>query len=85
MPCSSLTYNAKEIRLLLKEEADEVSKWTVEWIIIDPASFTGGDAHAHQWQAAADTLCPLTLHCRFCCASLCAASQLAASLACFPI
>lgn len=44
MPCSSLTYNAKEIRLLLKEAADEVDeniKWTVEWIIIDPASFTG--------------------------------------------
>lgn len=42
LPCSSLTYNAKEIRLLLKEEADDTSKWTVEWIIIDPASFTGG-------------------------------------------
>lgn len=39
--CSSLTYNAKEIRMLLKEEEDEQSKWTVEWIIIDPASFTG--------------------------------------------
>ena len=39
--CSSLTYNAKEIRMLLKEEEDEVKKWTVEWIIIDPASFTG--------------------------------------------
>lgn len=39
--CSSLTYNAKEIRMLLKEEEDEVNKWTVEWIIIDPASFTG--------------------------------------------
>lgn len=39
--CSSLTYNAKEIRLLLKEEEDNESKWTVEWIIIDPASFTG--------------------------------------------
>lgn len=39
--CSSLTYNAKEIRMLLKEEEDETSKWTVEWIIIDPASFTG--------------------------------------------
>lgn len=41
--CSSLTYNAKEIRMLLKEEADETSKWTVEWIIIDPASFTGNN------------------------------------------
>ncbi|KAA8580519.1 hypothetical protein FQN60_013477, partial [Etheostoma spectabile] len=37
---TSLTYNAKEIRMLLKEEADETSKWTVEWIITDPASFT---------------------------------------------
>uniref|UniRef100_A0A4W6D7E6 Cholinergic receptor, nicotinic, delta (muscle) n=1 Tax=Lates calcarifer TaxID=8187 RepID=A0A4W6D7E6_LATCA len=37
---TSLTYNAREIRMLLKEEADETSKWTVEWIIIDPASFT---------------------------------------------
>uniref|UniRef100_A0A8D3BKX3 Acetylcholine receptor subunit delta n=1 Tax=Scophthalmus maximus TaxID=52904 RepID=A0A8D3BKX3_SCOMX len=37
---TSLTYNAKEIKMLLKEEADETSKWTVEWIIIDPASFT---------------------------------------------
>uniref|UniRef100_A0A3P8UJ07 Cholinergic receptor, nicotinic, delta (muscle) n=1 Tax=Cynoglossus semilaevis TaxID=244447 RepID=A0A3P8UJ07_CYNSE len=36
----SLTYNAKEIRLMLKEDEDETSKWTVEWIIIDPASFT---------------------------------------------
>uniref|UniRef100_A0A8P4GMV9 Acetylcholine receptor subunit delta n=1 Tax=Dicentrarchus labrax TaxID=13489 RepID=A0A8P4GMV9_DICLA len=37
---TSLTYNAKEIRMLLKEDADETNKWTVEWIIIDPASFT---------------------------------------------
>ncbi|XP_061569622.1 acetylcholine receptor subunit delta [Cololabis saira] len=37
---SSLTYNAREIRMLLKEEADDNSKWTVEWIVIDPASFT---------------------------------------------
>ncbi|KAG7523956.1 acetylcholine receptor subunit delta [Solea senegalensis] len=39
---TSLTYNAKEIRMLLKEEEEEdkTSKWTVEWIIIDPASFT---------------------------------------------
>ena len=39
--CSSLTYNAKEIKMLLKEEADETSKWTVEWIVIDPAGWTG--------------------------------------------
>uniref|UniRef100_A0A3B3HHP4 Cholinergic receptor, nicotinic, delta (muscle) n=1 Tax=Oryzias latipes TaxID=8090 RepID=A0A3B3HHP4_ORYLA len=38
---TSLTYNAKEIRMLLKEDADEENKWTVEWIIIDPESFTG--------------------------------------------
>ncbi|CAK6970257.1 acetylcholine receptor subunit delta [Scomber scombrus] len=37
---TSLTYNAKEIRMLLKEEEDEENKWTVEWIIIDPAGFT---------------------------------------------
>uniref|UniRef100_A0A3P9KV69 Cholinergic receptor, nicotinic, delta (muscle) n=1 Tax=Oryzias latipes TaxID=8090 RepID=A0A3P9KV69_ORYLA len=37
---TSLTYNAKEIRMLLKEDADEENKWTVEWIIIDPESFT---------------------------------------------
>uniref|UniRef100_A0A665UUP0 Cholinergic receptor, nicotinic, delta (muscle) n=1 Tax=Echeneis naucrates TaxID=173247 RepID=A0A665UUP0_ECHNA len=37
---TSLTYNAKEIRMLLKEEENEESKWTVEWIITDPASFT---------------------------------------------
>ncbi|XP_049912948.1 acetylcholine receptor subunit delta isoform X1 [Epinephelus moara] len=39
---TSLTYNAKEIRMLLKEEYSEdlSEKWTVEWIIIDPASFT---------------------------------------------
>ncbi|XP_070708847.1 acetylcholine receptor subunit delta [Pempheris klunzingeri] len=37
---TSLTYNAKEIRMLLKEDANETHKWTVEWIIIDPASFT---------------------------------------------
>lgn len=41
--CSSLTYNAKEIRMLLKEGEDEDTgkKYTTEWIIIDPASFTG--------------------------------------------
>ncbi|XP_054621526.1 acetylcholine receptor subunit delta [Dunckerocampus dactyliophorus] len=37
---TSLTYNAKEIRMLLKEESDDESKWTVEWIIIDPAGWT---------------------------------------------
>ncbi|CAJ1081733.1 acetylcholine receptor subunit delta [Xyrichtys novacula] len=38
----SLTYNAKEIRLLLKEETDDETKftYTVEWIIIDPEGFT---------------------------------------------
>ncbi|XP_078147481.1 acetylcholine receptor subunit delta [Centroberyx gerrardi] len=37
---TSLTYNAREITMLLKEDANETSKWTVEWIIIDPASWT---------------------------------------------
>ncbi|TWW53783.1 Acetylcholine receptor subunit delta [Takifugu flavidus] len=37
---TSLTYNAKEIRLLLKEDIVNETKCTVEWIIIDPASFT---------------------------------------------
>ncbi|TWW74189.1 Acetylcholine receptor subunit delta [Takifugu flavidus] len=37
---TSLTYNAKEIRLLLKEDIVIETKWTVEWIMIDPASFT---------------------------------------------
>ncbi|XP_037311827.2 acetylcholine receptor subunit delta [Pungitius pungitius] len=37
---TSLTYNAKEIRMLLKEDGNDEEKWTVEWIIIDPASFT---------------------------------------------
>ncbi|KAM8822851.1 acetylcholine receptor subunit delta [Spinachia spinachia] len=38
---TSLTYNAKEIRMLLKEEADDNNNnYRVEWIIIDPASFT---------------------------------------------
>lgn len=60
MLCSSLTYNAKEIRMLLKEEEDETSKWTVEWIIIDPAGWTGecpvshvhhpDDVHTHEHQ-----------------------------------
>ncbi|XP_034023762.1 acetylcholine receptor subunit delta [Thalassophryne amazonica] len=37
---TSLTYNAKEIRMLLKEDEDETKKWTVEWIVIDPAAWT---------------------------------------------
>uniref|UniRef100_A0A3P9P5V1 Cholinergic receptor, nicotinic, delta (muscle) n=1 Tax=Poecilia reticulata TaxID=8081 RepID=A0A3P9P5V1_POERE len=37
---SSLTYNAKEIKMLLKEDGNETHKHTVEWIVIDPASFT---------------------------------------------
>ncbi|TWW53792.1 Acetylcholine receptor subunit delta [Takifugu flavidus] len=37
---TSLTYNAKVIRLLLKEDIVNETKWMVEWIIIDPASFT---------------------------------------------
>lgn len=38
---SSLTYNAKEITLHLKEEAEEGKYFKVEWIVIDPAGFTG--------------------------------------------
>ncbi|CAL8401959.1 acetylcholine receptor subunit delta [Gadus morhua] len=37
---SSLTYNAKEITMLLKEDYIEEQKHTVEWIVIDPASWT---------------------------------------------
>uniref|UniRef100_A0A8C3AYF4 Cholinergic receptor, nicotinic, delta (muscle) n=1 Tax=Cyclopterus lumpus TaxID=8103 RepID=A0A8C3AYF4_CYCLU len=37
---TSLTYNAREIQMLLKQDGDGVNTWTVEWIIIDPASFT---------------------------------------------
>ncbi|CAF93805.1 unnamed protein product [Tetraodon nigroviridis] len=37
---TSLTYNAKEIRMLLKEDALNGTAYTVEWIVIDPASFT---------------------------------------------
>lgn len=43
--CSSLTYNAKEIKLRLKEEIENTTKWTVEWIIIDPEGFTGPIPH----------------------------------------
>ncbi|XP_030612217.1 acetylcholine receptor subunit delta-like [Archocentrus centrarchus] len=38
---TSLTYNAKEIQMLLKEEyVDDVRNHTVEWVVIDPASWT---------------------------------------------
>ncbi|KAK5599615.1 hypothetical protein CRENBAI_018412 [Crenichthys baileyi] len=37
---TSLTYNAKEIKMLLKEDGNETHKHTVEWIVIDPESFT---------------------------------------------
>ncbi|KAK0141590.1 Acetylcholine receptor subunit delta [Merluccius polli] len=37
---TSLTYNAKEITMLLKEDYIEDQKHTVEWIVIDPASWT---------------------------------------------
>ncbi|TWW62545.1 Acetylcholine receptor subunit delta [Takifugu flavidus] len=48
LPCSSLTYNAKEIRLLLKEDILNETKWMVEWIIIDPASFTGNQRNTYK-------------------------------------
>ncbi|KAM9775465.1 acetylcholine receptor subunit delta isoform 1-T1 [Syngnathus typhle] len=38
---TSLTYNAKEIQMLLSTDSDDDGNtWTVEWIIIDPASWT---------------------------------------------
>ncbi|XP_051970011.1 acetylcholine receptor subunit delta [Xyrauchen texanus] len=37
---SSLTYNAKEISLHLKEEEEDGKSYKVEWIIIDPEGFT---------------------------------------------
>ncbi|ROL42689.1 Acetylcholine receptor subunit delta [Anabarilius grahami] len=37
---SSLTYNAKEISLHLKEEAANGKSYKVEWIVIDPEGFT---------------------------------------------
>ncbi|KAG7274102.1 hypothetical protein CRUP_028809 [Coryphaenoides rupestris] len=40
---TSLTYNSKEITMLLKEDYADDIKHTVEWIIIDPASWTGGE------------------------------------------
>ncbi|MEQ2185716.1 hypothetical protein GOODEAATRI_021132, partial [Goodea atripinnis] len=40
---TSLTYNAKEIKMLLKEDGNETHKHTVEWIVTDPESFTGTD------------------------------------------
>ena len=47
MLCSSLTYNAKEITMLLKEDVIEEQKHTVEWIVIDPASWTGSRRCGH--------------------------------------
>ncbi|XP_073482575.1 acetylcholine receptor subunit delta isoform X2 [Aquarana catesbeiana] len=42
---SSLTYNANEINLLLKQETDldTQKNYQVEWIVIDRAAFTGGE------------------------------------------
>ncbi|KAJ3611798.1 hypothetical protein NHX12_021812 [Muraenolepis orangiensis] len=40
---TSLTYNSKEITMLLKEDGQDDEKITVEWIMIDPASWTGGE------------------------------------------
>ncbi|KAM9553146.1 acetylcholine receptor subunit delta [Salvelinus alpinus] len=37
---TSLTYNAKEITMQLKEELENDKSYKVEWIIIDPAGFT---------------------------------------------
>ncbi|XP_065382324.1 acetylcholine receptor subunit delta isoform X6 [Macaca fascicularis] len=40
---SSLKYTAKEITLSLKQDAEENRTYPVEWIIIDPEGFTGGE------------------------------------------
>ncbi|XP_075427091.1 acetylcholine receptor subunit delta isoform X2 [Ascaphus truei] len=42
---SSLTYNAKEINMQLRADNDKDTdrNYQVEWIIIDPAGFTGGE------------------------------------------
>ncbi|XP_017296062.1 acetylcholine receptor subunit delta isoform X2 [Kryptolebias marmoratus] len=37
---TSLTYNAKEIKMMLKTDGNETHTHTVEWIIIDPEGFT---------------------------------------------
>ncbi|KAM9331924.1 acetylcholine receptor subunit delta-like isoform 1-T1 [Pholidichthys leucotaenia] len=37
---TSLTYNAKEIRMLLKSDGEGPGLHTIEWIVIDPASWT---------------------------------------------
>ncbi|XP_072306673.1 acetylcholine receptor subunit delta [Eucyclogobius newberryi] len=53
---TSLTYNAKEIRMLLKEEYSDDSKYTVEWIIIDPAGWTeNGEWEVHHRPAKRNT------------------------------
>uniref|UniRef100_A0A8C9L3R2 Cholinergic receptor nicotinic delta subunit n=1 Tax=Panthera tigris altaica TaxID=74533 RepID=A0A8C9L3R2_PANTA len=41
---SSLKYTAKEITLSLKQEEKEGRSYPVEWIIIDPAGFTGAES-----------------------------------------
>lgn len=45
--CSSLTYNAREIKMLLKTDGNVTNQHTVEWIVIDPASFTGKSIHCN--------------------------------------
>ncbi|XP_023577978.1 acetylcholine receptor subunit delta isoform X2 [Octodon degus] len=40
---SSLKYTAKEITLSLKQEEEDGRAYHVEWIIIDPEGFTGGE------------------------------------------
>ena len=41
---SSLKYTAKEITLSLKQEEKEGRSYPVEWIVIDPAGFTGAES-----------------------------------------
>ncbi|XP_014640885.1 PREDICTED: acetylcholine receptor subunit delta isoform X2 [Ceratotherium simum simum] len=40
---SSLKYTAKEITLSLRQDEEEGRSYPVEWIIIDPEGFTGGE------------------------------------------
>ena len=82
--CRSLTYNAKEITMHLRvdsEGEDPVKSYKVEWIIIDPAGFTGTHTHTHQHlkqQSSANPtgqnqgLCLFLAHSLSVCLSVCA-------------
>lgn len=64
LPCSSLTYNAKEIRMLLKEDTVNGTTFTVEWIVIEREAFTGSDSrsnptevHFYSWKGQVVSVC----------------------------